>query len=64
MRESHETAMMRRREELLLREIPEVSEGVKRLNIIPLPNIFNKKKLAKKYKNYFIKQSSEYCDYD
>jgi hypothetical protein len=64
LRETCETAMLRRKEEIIIREIPEVNENIKRLNAIPLMQLFNKKRMKRDYKYYFIKPDPQYYDSD
>ena len=64
LRDTYEQAVARRKEDVVIREIPEMTENLRRVNMIPLQRTFNKNKFKKEYTHYFTKPDLDYCDSD
>jgi hypothetical protein len=56
--------MTKLKEEVIIREIPEVSGHMRKVNMIPLQAMINKGELKDQFKHYFIKQDNDYNDTD
>lgn len=52
------------KEDVIIREIPEVTEHMKKVNMIPLPLLISKEDFSKQFKHYFNKVDSEFYDSD